>query len=210
MVAMSRSGNTPATMRHGEVIETSTIGFLAESDRLHRLPQLGELVQARIDDSRTAYAVVSFGQTSGIDPGRQAVRRGQPDSADQDVYNRHPELDHVLRSIFRVAVVGYAAAGSIRHALPPYPVPLHFGVHPCARDDIRTFCQRPEYLAGLLAFNSEVSSDQIVGAHLTWVDQILDDSHVWLESACRILARLMNRDYNRLVILLESVDPDRR
>ena len=76
------SSNRSGALRHGEVIETSTVGFLAESDRLHHLPQLGELVQARIDDDLTAYAVVSFGETSGIDPGRRAVRRGSPDSAD--------------------------------------------------------------------------------------------------------------------------------
>jgi len=202
------SSNRSGALRHGEVIETSTVGFLAESDRLHHLPQLGELVQARIDDDLTAYAVVSFGETSGIDPGRRAVRRGSPDSADNDVYARHPELDHVLRTIFRTAAVGYAQDGRIRHALPPVPVPLHFGVQPCDEDDVRAFCERTDYLASLLAYRGEVAAEQLVAAHLRWVDATLDDDHEWLGRACRTLARLMKRDYDRLVILLESIDPD--
>lgn len=202
------SSSPSATLRHGEVIETSTIGFLAESDRLHHLPPLGELVRARIDDDLIAYAVVSFGQTSGIDPGRRAIRRGTSDSADNDVYTRHPELDHILRTVFRAAAVGYMAGASVRHSLPPLPVPLHYGVHPADPEEVARFCTRPEYLASLLAYRGEVSPEQLIGAHLRWVDGMLDDGHGWLKDACRRLARLMKRDYDRLVVLLESIDPD--
>jgi hypothetical protein len=204
-VAVSSSPFT--TLRHGEVIETSTVGILAESDRLHHLPPLGELVRARIDERLTAYAVVSFGQTGGIDPGRRAIRRGTSDSADNDVYSRHPELDHILRTVFRAAAVGYTTEGVIRHALPPLPIPLHYGVHPVEPDEVARFCERPEYLASLLAYRGEVSAEQLVSAHLRWVDGICDDGHAWLRDACRRLARLMKRDYDRLVVLLESIDP---
>ncbi len=108
---MVASSNQPVTLRHGEVIETSTIGFLAESDRLHHLPQLGELVRARINEEWNAYAVVAFGETGAIDQGRRAVRRGTAESDDDDVYRRHPELDHVLRTVFRAAAVGYSTQG---------------------------------------------------------------------------------------------------
>lgn len=206
---MAVSSNHSTTLRHGEVIETSTVGFLAESDRLHRLPQLGELVRAAIDDETVAYAVVSFGETGAIDGGRRAVRRGTPDSADSDVYTRHPELDHVLRTVFRAASVGYESGGTIRHSLPPLPVPLHFGVQPCSPDEVRRFSSRPEYLSSLLAFHGEVGSEQLVAAHLRWVDATIDDDHAWLREACRLLARLMRQDYDRLVLILETVDPDR-
>jgi hypothetical protein len=205
VVASSKPGSG---LRHGEVIETSTVGFLAESDRLHHLPPLGELVRARIDDEMTAYAVVSFGQTGGIDPGRRAVRRGSSDSADSDVYTHHPELDHILRTVFRAAAVGYTSGGTVRHALPPLPIPLHYGVHPVNPQETAHFCNQPEYLASLLAYRGEVSPEQLIGAHLRWVDGSLDDGHHWLKDACRRLARLMKRDYDRLVVLLESIDPD--
>ncbi len=207
---MVASSDAVSRLRHGEVIETSTVGFLAESDRLHHLPQLGELVNARINDDYLAYAVVAYGQTSGIDPGRRAVRRGTPEGGDRDVYARHPELDHVLRTVFRAAAVGYDMRGRIRHTLPPLPVPLHYGVQPCDARNVGAFCGEPQYLSSLLAFRGEVSPEQILGAHLRWVDEQMDDGHAWLQLACRTLARLMKRDYDRLVVLLESVDPDHR
>ncbi len=206
---MVASSNQPAALRHGEVIETSTTGFLAESDRLHQLPQLGELVQARINDDWTAYAVVAFGETGAIDQGRRAVRRGSPESADQDVYSRHPELDHILRTVFRAAAVGYASDSGVRHSLPPLPVPLHYGVQPCVAGEVATFCASPDYFSALLAYRGEVNPEQLIAAHLRWVDASLDDGHAWLRAACRLLARLMRQDYDRLVLILESVDPDR-
>ena len=206
---MVASSNQPTTLRHGEVIETSTIGFLAESDRLHHLPQLGELVCARISDDWNAYAVVAFGETGAIDQGRRAVRRGTAESGDADVYLRHPELVHVLRTVFRAAAVGYSTENRIRHSLPPLPVPLHYGVQPCDASEVANFCEHPEYLSALLAFQGDVNSEQLIAAHLRWVDASLEDEHVWLKDACRLLARLLRREYDRLVLILESVDPAR-
>lgn len=206
---MVASSSQPTGLRHGEVIETSTTGFLAESDRLHHLPQLGELVRAKINDEWDAYAVVSFGETGAIDQGRRAVRRGTAESGDADVYQRHPELDHILRTIFRAAAVGYSTNCGVRHTLPPLPVPLHYGVQPCSKVEVERFAKSPDYLSALLAFHGEVNAEQLIAAHLRWVDTALDDGHAWLREACRLLARLMRREYDRFVLILESVDPDR-
>ena len=206
---MVASSDSSTALRHGEVIETSTVGFLAESDRLHQLPQLGELVRARINDDWEAYAIVAFGETGAIDAGRRAVRRGSPQSRDQDVYNRHPELDHVLRTVFRAVSVGYRSDRRTRYSLPPLPVPLHYGVQPCDVDEVAAFAGATSYLPTLLAHRGEVDAEQLVAAHLRWVDRKLDDDHVWLRGACRSLARLMRSEYDRLVQILESVDPDR-
>ncbi|MEZ4523379.1 MAG: hypothetical protein R3A46_17315 [Thermomicrobiales bacterium] len=93
--------------------------------------------------------------------------------------------------------------------MPPLPVPLHFGVQPCTPSEVDAFCRKPEYLSSLLAFQGDVSAEQLIAAHLRWVDRQLDDNHGWLRDACRLLARLMRQDYDRLVLILETVDPDR-
>ena len=82
-------------------------------------------------------------------------------------------------------------------------------MQPCEADGVREFCARPEYLSSLLAYRGEVAAEQLVAAHLRWVDETLNDDHAWLGKACRTLARLMKRDYDRLVVLLESIDPER-
>jgi hypothetical protein len=190
------------------VIETNTLGYWAESDRLHALPALGQLVVVNGPEELNTYGVVTFGQTGGIDPSRRAVRRGGGEAEDEAIYRRHPELEHILRTTFRVAVVGFERAGRLRHTLPPLPAPLHYSVNTCAPDGVRRFCAQPRYFADLLAYKGELDPAQVIATHLRWVDELLDDQHVWLTDATRQVARLMKRDYDRLVVLLETVDPD--
>ncbi|MEZ4570352.1 MAG: hypothetical protein R2849_08495 [Thermomicrobiales bacterium] len=124
------------------------------------------------------------------------------------LHARHPELDRPADH-FRAAAVGYEIDGSVRHALPPLPVP--YSLRRPALHAIRGRRSLPETEASssLLAFQGDVSAEQLIAAHLRWVDRQLDDNHGWLRDACRLLARLMRQDYDRLVLILETVDPDR-
>ncbi len=202
------SSSAIASSRLGEVIETSTTGFLAESDQLHLLPDLGALVcVGGLDDSRAYYGVVSHGATGGLDTSRKAVRRGGDHLADAAIYDRHPELELVLRTVFSVAVIGYRDGPGFRHTLPALPVPLHYSVHRCDRATAEAFCANPRYFAALLNYHGEIMPEQLIAAHLRWADGWLDDNHIWLADATRRLARLMKRDYDRLAIVLEQVAP---
>lgn len=194
--------------RLGEVIETSTLGFVAESDQLHALPELGALVRVGDVTGRRVFGVVAFGQTGGLDQSRKAVRRGGADLHDDAVYRRHPELELVLRTMFSVAVVGYRDGIVPKHVLPALPAPLHYSVYPCDAGEVATFCDDPRYLATLLAYSGEIPAEQLVASHLRWVDATLADGHGWLEAATRRLARLMKRDYDRLVTILQAIEPD--
>lgn len=195
--------------RLGEVIETNTAGFIAESDELHRLPDLGALVcVGGLDDSRAYYGVVAYGATGGLDTSRKAVRRGGDHLADAAIYDRHPELELILRTVFSVAVIGYRDGPGFRHVLPALPVPLHYSVHGCDQATIASFCAAPRYLAALLNYHGEIMPEQLVAAHFRWVDGHLNDNHAWLADATRRLARLMKRDYDRLATVLEAVAPD--
>lgn len=205
---MAASSDAPPTVtRLGEVIETSTAGHWAESDVLHELPPLGALVTSTLPDGRQSYGIVAFGQTGGLDPGRRAIRRGGDELADDAIYHRHPELSYVLRTLFRVASVGFREGGQIRHTLPPVPVPLHYSVHRCERHEVEECVASPRYFASLLRYQGDISTEDLLAAHLRWTDEILDDGHEWLTDATRRVAALMKHDYDRLVIVLDSIDP---
>lgn len=198
----------PLDARLGEVVETSTLGYVAESERLHDLPAFGSLTRVRgLRDGENLYGVVAFGETGGLDAGRRAVKRGNAEVADDAVYAEHPELEYVLRTLFACAAVGYRANGVTRHVLPALPAPLHFNVHACGIDETRAFCAEPRYLSALLRYQGNVAPEQLLAGHLRWVDAQLDDDHAWLAEATRRLARLMKRDYDRLVVILEAIDP---
>lgn len=193
--------------RLGEVIQTNSLGFWAESEQLHLLPVFGELVRVEISEHERVYGVVVYGETGGIDPSRRAVRRGDSFTSDDALYNRHPELELVLRSIFRVSGVGTRTRDTVQHHLPALPVPLHFTVRGCGPFEVENFCANPRYLPMLLSNQGEVPPEAVVAAHLRWVDSVLQDDHRWLTDASRRLARLMKRDYDLLVNVLEAIDP---
>ena len=158
-------------------------------------------------DGSANVGIVSFAQTGGLDPGRRAVRRGNDDLFDHAIYDRHPELEYVLRTLFQVTSVGQLDGSTVRHGLPPLPVPLHFSVTGCDAGTVQLFVRQPGYFAGLLRHEGDVAADDLVAAHLRWIDQTLNDGHVWLADATRRIAALMKRDYDRLAVILNSIEP---
>lgn len=195
-------------MRIGEVIETNTGGFWAESTALHELPPLGSLVAVTLPSRDTIFGVVVFGQTAGIDSGRQAVLRGTAEIVDEGIYAHHPELAMILRTTFRAVTVGYReAGGTMRHYLSPCPPPLHFSVARSTIEEARDFVARPRYFAMLLAAETDVPAEQVLAAHIRTTYQLLGDDAGWLASASQQVARLLKRDYDRLVTVLEAIDP---
>jgi len=113
-------------MRIGEIIETGTTGFVAESLELNQPPALGSLVKVEVGDGACVYGVVSHGTTAGLDPGRRAVRRSTEQVYDQAIYDEHPELRRTLRTEFSVLLVGCVEDGAIRQHLPAQLPPLHY------------------------------------------------------------------------------------
>ena len=192
----------------GEVIETSTVGFWAESAVLHEVPALGSLVTVALPGDATLYGVVAFGQTAGIDAGRRAVRRGTDEVFDGAIYERHPELARILRTTFRAVTVGYVGSdGRPRHHLPPCPPPLHYSVWPCDAAAVRIFTDAPRYFAILAASEGEVPPEQLLAAHIRCIYADRGRDAAWLTAAGQQVARLLKRDYDRLLTVLEAIDP---
>jgi len=204
------SGLNGAASRVGEVIATSTVEFTAQSHDLHSLPPLGSLVgvaAGRGAGAAEILAVVAYGETAGIDAGRRPVRRGSDEIYDEAIYHEHPELRHVLRTTFRARVVGYVEASRPRRFLPPTPPPLHFSVRPCPPPLVVVFTDDLLYLRALLAGDSVVNAEQLIAAHIRAVYRVRGDDDAWLAAAGREVARLLKDDYDRLLTVLQSIDP---
>jgi len=199
-------------MRIGEIIETTSTGFVAESFDLNRPPALGRLVAvASPADSGGAsglnlYAVVTYGQTVGIDPSRRAMRRSNDAVFDQAVYRENPELEHILRTEFGAALVGFFD-GRVRQRLPPQPPPLHFSVHEVDTEDVRRFTDSLLYLRLLLMGTGPVSPLQVVAANVREVYRQRGDDGPWLEKAAREIATLLKSDHESLLTVLYAIDP---
>ena len=194
------------TMRIGEIIETGTTGFVAESLELNRPPALGSLVKVEVGEGACVYGVVSHGTTAGLDPGRRAVRRSTAEVYDEAIYAEHPELTRTLRTEFSVLLVGCVEDGAIRQHLPAQPPPLHYSVHQCTEEEVRAFSERLYYLRLLLAATGEVPSEQLLAAHVRQAYRQRGQDREWLERAAREIAALLKHDYERLMTVLYGIE----
>jgi len=194
-------------MRIGEIIETGTTGFVAESLELNRPPALGSLVKVGVGEGACVYGVVSHGTTTGLDPGRRAVRRSTERVYDEAIYHEHPELRHTLRTEFSVLLVGCVEDGAIRQHLPAQPPPLHYSVHQCTEEEVRAFSEGLYYLRLLLAAPGEVPSEQLLAAHVRQAYRQRGEDREWLERAAREIAALLKHDYERLMTVLYAIEP---
>jgi hypothetical protein len=208
-------------MRIGEIVETRSAGFVAENLELNRPPALGSLVVVHVDVNTAPgastvrqagvdlFAVVTYGQTVGLDPGRHAMRRGTDTVHDAAIYQEHPELEHVLRTEFGAALVGLQENGVIRHQLPSQPPPLHYSVHATPPEQVRRFTDQLLYLRLLLIPHSEVPPAQVLAANIREVYRQRGEDRLWLDAAAQEIAILLKDDHQTLLTVLYAIDPDR-
>nr|MBC7244505.1 hypothetical protein [Chloroflexota bacterium] len=208
-------------MRIGEIVETTSTGFIAESFELNRPPPLGSLVVVTLPgyketstrqpsepaNAMDLYAVVTYGQTVGLDPGRRAVRRSTEEVFDEAIYEEHPELRHVLRTEFGTVLVGFFAHGQVWQHLPPQPPPLHFSVQTVEMDQVQRFTEHLHYFRLLLSYSGPVSPLQVLAAHVREVYWQRGSDRAWLDVAAREIATLLKDDHKALLTVLYAIDP---
>lgn len=195
-------------MRIGEIVETTSTGFVAESFELNRPPPLGSLVVVSLPvQAMELYAVVTYGQTVGLDPGRRAVRRSTEVLFDEAIYHEHPELKHTLRTEFGTALVGYFADGQVWQHLPPQPPPLHFSVQAVSVEDLRRFTDQLLYFRLLLSYSGPVSPLQVLATNVREVYRQRGSDGAWLDAAAHEIATLLKNDHEALLTVLYAIDP---
>jgi len=198
-------------MRIGEIVETTSTGFVAESFELNSPPPLGSVVAVHVPMGQAPeaviYAVVTYGQTAGLDPSRRAIRRSTDTVFDEAVYDHNPELDHVLRTEFGAALVGFVADGRMRQHLPSQPPPLHFSVQSIAPEDLRRFTDHLNYLRLLLTVSGPVLPPQVLAANVREVYRLRGQDRAWLDAAARETAALLKDDHQALLTVLHAIDP---
>jgi hypothetical protein len=193
----------------GEIVATSSSSLIAASFTLHRPPALGSLVKVEVEPgSQTVYGVVSYGTTAGLDPGRRVVRRSTAEVHDAAIYAEHPQLEKTLRTEFQALLVGHQGAdGRIRQHLPPQPPPLHYSVHRCASEEVTRFSQQRRYFRLLLATAGEIAAEQLLSAHIRETTAARGGDDDWLAAAARDVAALLKGEYDRLMTVLQAIEP---
>jgi hypothetical protein len=193
--------------RYGEVIETSSARIWVECDQLNDLPPLGAVTKVVAESGDTIFAVVAYSETTGIDATRRAVRRGSNEVRDAAVYRQHPELHRVLRSTFEAVPVAFQREGQIVYVVPPIPPPLHYSVERVTAEQIAGLTDRFDYFSTLARYHGDVAAEQIVISHVRAVFDARRGDREWLERAAGEISRLYANEYDRLLPILEAIDP---
>jgi hypothetical protein len=193
-------------MRIGEIVESTSTHFVAESLDLRRPPELGRLVKVHLDEDSDLYAVVCYGETGSLDPGRRAVRRSTEEVYDDEVYREHPQLEHVLRTEFTSLAVGVLDQGVVHQGLPSQLPPLHYSVHGCDAEETSRFTQDLHYFRLLLGVVVEIPPELLLAGHLKWVFRERGWDEEWLQGAAREVAHLLRQDYERLATVLSAIE----
>ncbi|MDQ4074938.1 MAG: hypothetical protein M3220_01690 [Chloroflexota bacterium] len=192
----------------GEIIETTSLDFLAESLTLHQPPDLGELVKVNLGGQCYCYGVVCYGTTSSPDAGRRAVRRSEAGVVDENVYRAHPQLERLLQTVFRVVLVGWQDGERVRQTLPPSPPPLHHAVHKADAREVQRLTENLTYFRLLVGAKCETPSEQVLAAHIRRVMARRGGDLHWLQRAARESAILLKSDHERLMAVLAAIDPE--
>ncbi len=190
----------------GEIIDVNTTSFLAECVKLNEIPALGSFVKTK-EGSRELYAVVNYATTSSIDPGRHPVARGNDEEEDEDIFKSNPQLEKLFRSEFNAIVVGYKENNMIFRHLSPKPARIHYSVSNCSNDEIKAFSEDLAFLSMLLNYNTDVSSEELISAVIRQCADAQENKLAFLERAGQELARLLNKDYQKLRLILDMIRP---
>ncbi|MBD0334883.1 MAG: hypothetical protein ICV62_05300 [Cyanobacteria bacterium Co-bin13] len=195
-----------------EVVETATTEFLAqclEPDTLSFpvMPPFGSWVKSWDDESgNQIYGVVYYATTSPIDSVHRARALGM--SLD-DLREQQPQIFAMLKTEFRVAIVGFQppdrAAMAYQH-LPPRPPQVHQAVYRCTPDEVLAFTEQLDFLRTLMDMPG-APVDGLVAAVIRHGYQLRKLDRDWLVQAGRTLSVLLKDDYDRLRVILGQIHP---
>ena len=188
--------------RLGEVVESNTNEFVTQCYELYDSPALGTLVKA--GEIETVYGIVIYSSTSGLDPSRRSVARGQNLETERQVYERNPQLSRLLSTEFSCITVGYEDSSEVMTYLPPTPPKLHSFVNSCDQEAVRSFVDSMGFMNSILRLNYP-QCDDVVAAFVRFACAALPDLVELKLQAARQIANLLGNDTRRLEGILRRI-----
>ncbi|MBE9046898.1 hypothetical protein IQ255_21245 [Pleurocapsales cyanobacterium LEGE 10410] len=201
----------------GEVIETSTIGYLAqclepEDLKFPVMPPFGSWIKSFDEESgNKIIAVVTYVTTSPIDSVHRARALGLSLS---ELREQQPQIFAMLKTEFKAAIVGFETPnnsngsskkfGQVYQYLPPRPPQIHQAVYHCDAEEIIHFTENLDFLRTLLQAK-DIPVESLVAASVRDVYSLRQANRDWLVNVGRTLSTLLKDDYDRLRYILSQI-----
>jgi len=190
----------PATQTYiGEVIESSTSRFLAESRELNGAPPFGTFVRAASGGG--VYGLVYEVSTHSIEPNRRPTAYGR---TEHELRMEQPQIFELLRTEFEAMTLGYGEAPALRQGLPPQPPGIHSFVYPCTETEAKELTRGPDFLRAILSAPRVPADDLVIAAVQTaWHARAYDMPYLVMLG--KGLCRLIRDDYDRLSSIMRRI-----
>ncbi len=203
--------DTVRLARIGEVIEANTDSFVAEAQMLHTPPALGSVAVIHGSGVDTL-AFVTSAETTPKDAGRRMAARGGAYESEEEFYERHPELQRLIRTTFSGVIVAHRFDRHFHAFSPPYPPRLHAFVYPGGLEDIADLARDPLTLQNIVSARTEAMNDFLpaVIRTLASVTGSEPEQLDYLRETGRRLVQIMRDDMQSLYVVLAKIRSDGR
>ena len=183
----------------GEVVESSTAEFVAESRVIHCAPPFGSFV--RVPSDVTIFGLVFNVVTRSIEPNRRPSAYGM---TEEELRYEQPQIFELLRTEFHAFTVGYSDESKVKQILPPSPPPIHSFVYLCSDEEIRDFTSNYDFLRTLVG-NSKTPPDELIIAAVRNTLRVRGEDGRYVVQVGKELSKLIRDDYDRLSSMLRRI-----
>jgi hypothetical protein len=183
----------------GEIIESSTSQFVAESCELNGAPPFGSFIRAGGEPA--VYGLVFNVCTHSIEPNRRATAYGM---TEQELREEQPQIFELLKTEFEAVIIGYRDVQGPRQVLPPQPPGIHNFVHTCIESEIKALTNNGDFLRSILCGGRLPADDLIIASvRNAWAARAFDMPY--LVRIGKDLCRLIRDDYDRLSSIMRRI-----
>ena len=183
----------------GEVIESSTSQFLAESRELNGSPPFGSFVKTGSEPN--VYGLVFNVSTHSIEPNRRPTAYGK---TEHELRMEQPQIFELLKTEFEAVIVGHRDERGPRQVLPPQPPGIHSFVHPCTEAEVKALTGNGDFMRSVLN-GCRLPTDDLIIASVRNAWQARGYDMPYLVALGKDLCRLIRDDYDRLSSIMRRI-----
>lgn len=185
--------------RVGEVVESSTKGFVARSQKVGESPSFGYFVKT--DSKPVVYGIVYEIITGSRDPSRKPDTYGM---SIEELRREQPQIFELLKTDFHVLTIAYGDTERIRFSLPPHPPHIHSFVYECTKDEIEKLTSEDFFLRTIIS-SPNVPGDDLIISCLHYAQDARELDKDYIVRMGKSLARFFKDDYERLSSVLKRL-----
>jgi len=193
-----------STKPFAEGIESSLIGWLAQSWQWDKFPAFGSLVMIE-NKNRYVFGIVHQIKTGSMDPVRYPFAYQK---TEEELTHEQPQIFEFLKTTFSCLTLGYKEKGEIFYQLAPEPPKIHSFVQTAPKELIQDFFSNEQYLHIIFGLSNQLFNlEELLLALLKNLQDHKIMQPKTVQSFVHTFSLLIGNDYRRLKLFLQRAQP---